>query len=124
MDALDERDIRNIREQIDAALRSTNGDTGPVEMPARVACILLNSYSLSFVPTHYVVCRWMDERGTQNWRARSVTLTGRPEPWAPWEHVAWLGPFRNCVFDADKDGAASGLAPWSTAGGWAPGEAH
>lgn len=43
LEHLDEAEVRNIREQIDAALRSTNGDTGPVEVSARVAAILLSA---------------------------------------------------------------------------------
>ena len=45
-DQLDDREIEGIRNQIDMGMRTTNGDTAPVDITARQAMILLDAYEL------------------------------------------------------------------------------
>lgn len=47
---LEDFELENVRKEIEVAWGTTNGDTGPVTMPVRVAAVLLNAYNRSVRP--------------------------------------------------------------------------
>jgi len=68
-DTLDEAEVDVIMQQIDAAMKTANGDTGPVTISARQAMILLEAFAENEIARA--------NRGLKEWLTRRDILPPR-----------------------------------------------